>query len=225
MKSVNRNPFTAAALLVFSLFSLSAQASLVDKAIKSHQTQWALANYQLEDDAQKQAFERLLLESKKTTELFPDSPAAWAWSGIIKSSYGAAKGGLGALSLVKSAKTDFEKALALDSQALNGSTHASLAVLYHKVPGWPIGFGDDDKAEQLFKNSMKINPDGRESNYFYGEFLYDERKYAKARTHLLAAKNVPMWQDRPIAYKNRQKQIDAMLEKVEERLAKRKNRR
>ena len=229
MKLTNRNITAAFTLLLGSLFTLNTQASTgtspTDEAISAQQKSWAVANYQLKDDAQEKAFERLILDAEKATQSFPDSAKIWAWSGIIKSSYAAVEGGLGALSLVKAAKKDFEKALELDENALEGSTYASLALLYHKVPGWPIAFGSDDKAEEFFKKALKINPLGRESNFFYGEFLYDERKYKQAMNHLLAAQNVPFWDDRPVAYKHRQQQITAMLAKVEKRLAKRKNRR
>ncbi|NQZ09634.1 MAG: hypothetical protein HRT35_20990 [Algicola sp.] len=229
MNRFNRNITAALSLLMGSFFTLNVQASTgtnpTDEAISAQQKSWAVANYQLKDDAQQKAFEKLILDADNATQSFPDSAKIWAWSGIIKSSYAAVEGGLGALSLVKAAKKDFEKALALDENALEGSTYASLALLYHKVPGWPIAFGSDDKAEEFFKKALKINPLGRESNFFYGEFLYDERKYKQAKNHLLAAKNVPFWADRPVAYKHRQQQITAMLAKVEKRLAKRKNRR
>lgn len=229
MKRFNRNITAALSLLMGSFFTFHAQASTgtnaTDEAISAQQKSWAIANYQLKDDAQEKAFEKLILNAQKATQSFPESAKIWAWSGIIKSSYAAVEGGLGALSLVKAAKKDFEKALELDENALEGSTYASLALLYHKVPGWPVAFGSDDKAEEYFKKALKINPQGRESNFFYGEFLYDERKYKQAKDHLIAAQNVPFWNDRPVAYKHRQEQITAMLAKVEKRLAKRKNRR
>jgi Tfp pilus assembly protein PilF len=77
------------------------------------------------------------------------------------------------LSLAKDAK----KPLEIDESALNGSAYASLGTLYHKVPGWPLGFGDDDTAKEMLEKAMLINPNGIDSNYFYGEFLFDEKKY------------------------------------------------
>lgn len=215
------------AAVVIGVCSASATAADIDQVLQSQKHLWAKANYQLQDDAREQAFERLMLESKNALSEHPKSAEAWAWSGIIKSSFAAVKGGLGALSLVKEAKKDFEKAIALDENVLNGATYASLGVLYHKVPGWPVGFGSDDKAEKFFKKAMSIGPKGRESNFFYGEFLYNEGKYIEAKAHLLTAKNVSqaLWKDRPVAYKYRQEQIEDMLAKVDDRLAKRNKRR
>lgn len=218
---------TALAALTLSVCSASLSAAEVDEAIKSQQQLWANASYQLKGDAQDRAFERLLTDSIKALAEHPDSAEVYAWSGIIKSTYASIKGGLGGLSLVKSAKEDFERAIELDDKVLGGTTYASLGVLYHKVPGWPVGFGDDDKAQEMFQKAIAIDPNARESNFFYAEFLYDEGKYVEAKGHLLTAKAVSdeQWQERPIAYKHRQAQINAMLEKVDERLAKRSKKR
>ena len=59
------------------------------------------------------------------------------WEGIIVSSLAGEKGGLGALPLVKQAKTLYEQAIQINGNALDGSAYNSLGVLYYKVPGWP----------------------------------------------------------------------------------------
>ena len=46
-----------------------------------------------------------------------------------------ARGGLGALSLVKDAKKALEQALEIDPRALDGSAYTSLGSLYYQVPG------------------------------------------------------------------------------------------
>jgi Tfp pilus assembly protein PilF len=79
------------------------------------------------------------------------------------------------------------KALTLDPKALQGSAYTSLAALYDRVPGWPIGFGDSDKAEQLLKQALQLNPDGIDSLYFWGDHLYRQKRYAEAKAALLKA--------------------------------------
>jgi Tfp pilus assembly protein PilF len=101
---------------------------------------------------------------------------------------------LGALGLVKQAKASLEQALAADPQALAGSAYTSLGSLYYQVPGWPLGFGDDDKAEAMLKQALTLNPDGIDPNYFYGDFLQRNRRYAEARVVLEKALQAP---DRP----------------------------
>ena len=71
------------------------------------------------------------------------------------SSLAGEKGGMGALSLVKQARADFEAALKLDPRALDGAAYTSLGALYYQVPGWPLGFGDDDQARQMLKKGLE----------------------------------------------------------------------
>jgi hypothetical protein len=58
--------------------------------------------------------------------------------------------------------------MAIDPRALQGSAYTSLGSLYYQVPGWPIGFGDDKRAEAMLLKALEINPDGIDPNYFYG---------------------------------------------------------
>ena len=139
---------------------------------------------------------------------------------FVNSLVGRVKGGLGALGLAKKARKSLEKALELDDTALQGSAYTSLGTLFHKVPGWPIAFGDDDDAEVLLKKGLENNPHGKISNFFYGEFLFDERKYHQAKKHLLVAKQVPMRVNSLLADKYRQAEIELLLAQVEKKIAK-----
>ena len=62
------------------------------------QQRWAEVNYMTQGETQVEAFSTLIEDARRVTEAQQDSAEAWIWSGIIKSSYAGAKGGLGALS-------------------------------------------------------------------------------------------------------------------------------
>lgn len=208
-------------LILFSLiFSYQVKAESIDDNIQQLSDRWAHVNFELSDDAQEEAFIELIAQAEAVTANYPLQAGAWAWSGIIKSSFAGASGGLGALSYAKAAKKDFEQAIELNPAALAGSAFTSLGVLYHKVPGWPISFGDDDDAEVLLLKGLENNPEGKISNFFYGEFLLDERKYHQAKKHLLLAKQVPLRTNSLMADKYRQVEIELLLEKVEHKIAK-----
>lgn len=49
---------------------------------------------------------------------------------------------------MKEAKVLLEQVIEKAPETLDGSAYTSLGSLYYQVPGWPIGFGDDDKAEK-----------------------------------------------------------------------------
>ena len=163
-------------------------------------------------------FTLVATEADAVVSRHPDNAAPLIWRGIIKSTYAGAKGGLGALSLAKSSKADLEAALAIDPQALDGSAYTSLGTLYCHVPGWPIGFGDDKKAEKLLLKALAINPDGIDSNYFYADYLIGKKRYQDARTYLLKAKTAAPRINRPLADAGRQKEISQALAVIEQKL-------
>ncbi len=209
-----------------SVFLLTlAQLSFADinEDVYQLQKRWAEVNYTLKDKAQTQAFEDLINEANVVVSHNSKSAEAYIWRGIIKSSFAGAKGGLGAMSLAKASKADLEQALSIDENALSGSALTSLGTLYFKVPGWPIGFGDNDKARELLEKAIKINPNGIDSNYFYGEFLIDQHDYAKAEQYLLKAQQAPARPNRPLADKGRQQEITASLIKVHALMKPKKN--
>jgi len=140
----------------------------------------------------------------------PDSAEALTWDAIVLSSLAEKKGGIGALSLVKEAKKKLEAAESIDPTVLDGSVYASLATLYWKVPGWPIAFGSDTKAEQYFKKALMISPDQLDANYFYADFLADDNQYALALLHLDKALHAPTLEGRPFADKGRRQQAQKL---------------
>jgi tetratricopeptide (TPR) repeat protein len=182
------------------------------------QQRWAEVNYQLEGKVQETAFEELIQTANQAVAEHTDSAELWVWSGIIKSSYAGARGGLGALKQAKASRADLEKAMALDPTVLSGSAYTSLGALYYKVPGWPVGFGDEKKAEELLKKALSINPDGIDANYFYGDFLLEQKRYDEALAALEHARSAPARPDRPVADAGRQAEITADLESVRARL-------
>jgi tetratricopeptide (TPR) repeat protein len=209
----------SAALFLGALGSTLAAAD-PGAEITALQERWAEVNYQLEGKTQLTAFEALVQEADNVAAHNPDSAAALIWSGIIKSSFAGAKGGLGAMKLAKASKSDLEHAMEIDATALQGSAYTSLGTLYFKVPGWPVGFGDDEKAEELLLKALTLNPDGIDPNYFYGDFLLGQKRYEEAEKALLKAQAAPRRPNRPLADAGRQEEIKLALLKVQEKLHK-----
>jgi tetratricopeptide (TPR) repeat protein len=193
-------------------------AASADETVAELQRDWAIANYEKQGDQQSEAFEALILNSESATEAYPDSAGIWIWDGIIRSSYAGAKGGLGALSLAKQSRKSLEKAMSIDPEALNGSAYTSLGTLYFNVPGWPVGFGNDKKAVQLLERALELNPDGIDPNYFYADYLRQQKEYERAEQYFLKAQSAPARAGRELADAGRQKEIQAALADVREKL-------
>ena len=182
------------------------------------QQRWAQIQYQMPADQRTGAFEQLAAQASAFTQERQSVAEAWIWSGIVTSSWAGAQGGLGALSKVKQAKAELEKALAIDPQALQGSAYTSLGALYDRVPGWPIGFGDADKAEVLLKQALQLNPNGIDSLYFWGDHLYRQKRYTEARAALQKALQAPPRPGRATADAGRRQEIEALLLDVNKKL-------
>ncbi|MNY67214.1 Tetratricopeptide repeat protein [compost metagenome] len=82
------------------------------------------------------------------------------------------------------------------------------------MPGWPVGFGDDEKAEQLLKQALAINPNGIDPNYFYGDFLLDQGRKDEARAYLDKALAAPSRPGREVADEGRRGEIRERLAKL-----------
>jgi len=212
---IQRTLVACAALLVSIASHAAAPDPAFDAELLSIQQAWAKANYETPaGDARKEAFDALEKRAEAFTKQHPGRAEALIWEGIIESSYAGAKGGLGALGLAKEARGNLEAAIKIDPAALDGSAYTSLGTLYYRVPGFPIGFGDHDKARQLLQQALKMNPNGIDPNYFYADFLYTEGEYAAALPYLEKAAKAPPRPGREAADKGRHADIAALTAKV-----------
>lgn len=189
-----------------------------DATLLDIQHRWAVANYNESGKAQKQAFEALLRNAREFASTNPSRAEAHAWHGIVASTYAGVKGPFGAMALANEAREALQAAEAIDPQVLDGSVYTSLGTLYYKVPGGIIGFGDRDLARDYLQKALLINPDGIDTNYFYGEFLYEQRDYEAARAALEKAQVAPARPDRPLADEGRRREIDTLLAEVSRKL-------
>lgn len=180
---------------------------------------WAQINYQLPKPQREAAFEELLRQSEKIRQASPRDATALIWEGIVLSSLAGEKGGMGALGLVKRARADFEAAIKLDANALDGAAYTSLGALYYQVPGWPLGFGDDAAARTMLRKGLAIDPDGIDANYFYADFLRDQKDWAGARTAFQKALAAPARPGRDVADAGRRQEAQAKLKEVVAHLA------
>ncbi len=219
---MNRRLTTFATLACAAFLVLSGGTACAsdtfDAELDALRNAWAIANYQTPKDQREAAFGKLKVESAAFADRYPKRPEALIWDGIIQSSYAGANGGLGAMGPAKRARARFEAALAIDDRALDGSAYTSLGTLYHRMPAWPIGFGNDKKAYECLEKAVEINPAGIDPNYFLGEFFYDKGDYQGALRHLETAQKALPRPGREVADAGRQGEIRELIAKVKKKL-------
>jgi tetratricopeptide (TPR) repeat protein len=201
-------------LLTLALLPLAAWAAPVDDAVAELQRDWEVIRYQAPTAEREKRFESLSTKAHKVAETYPGRSEPLIWEGIIVSSWAGERGGIGALSLAKQAKADYEQAIQIDAKALDGSAYNSLGVLYYKVPGWPLGFGDKAKAKELLQKALSINPQGIDPNFFYAEYLVETKKADEAVPYLEKALQAPPRPGRQIADAGRREEVRALLAKI-----------
>jgi tetratricopeptide (TPR) repeat protein len=206
------------ALVVVTVFEprhALAQDTVLASGLLDIQHAWEKASYETSDlPTRRRLLEDLSAKSEAFAHQNPNRAEPLVWQGIVLSTYAAAKGGLGALSLAKKSRDCLLQAVKLDPGALQGSAYSSLGALYYKVPGWPIGFGDREQAAEYLRKALALNPEGIDPNYFLGELLYEQGDYAQSSTYLQKALEAPARPDRPIADAGRRSEISALIAKV-----------
>jgi len=197
--------FLFLAVLSFPFTSMSRAAE--DPALKAALLKVALSWEHIKfEETDKNIQERQMADVAKraaaVAQQFPGHVEAQIWLGIIISEQASMAGENGspfkALGFAKHAREILEAADKTDPLALDAGAPTSLGVLYYRVPGWPVGFGDKAKARQLLQEAAKNAPKGLDANYFYGDFLMEQHEYPAAERVFKYALSLPVHSDRPL---------------------------
>jgi len=189
-----------------------------NNAVLSLMQEWAKVNYQTPKNEQEKPFSALAKKAHELNQANPENVELMIWEAIITSTYAGAKGGLGALSLMEEARDLLLAAEKIDANALDGAIYTTLGSFYYMVPGWPIGFGDDDKALEYLKKGLEIAPDNMDANYFMGDFFLEDKKYKSAAQYFQKVLDLNDVSNRPIYSEGRKAEATKKLEKIKKKL-------
>ncbi len=206
------------ALLLSPLATPAARASddpALDQAVHRIAVEWAQAKYGMPEGSQQSDRMNVIGdEADALAAQYPDRAEALIWDGIITSERASMANPLFALGLAKKARDVLQKAEAIDPAALDAGAPTSLGVLYYRVPGFPIGFGDNKKARQLLEQAVTLAPNGLDAWYFYGDFLHAQGQDAEAIAALQHALAVPQDPDRPLWDKSRRIVVQQLIDRI-----------
>jgi tetratricopeptide (TPR) repeat protein len=206
------------AILCASCWS-PAQAASGDPALDAEilRIQGTWENIKFNEKDASQQFKEITALVKSADALvakYPNRPEPLIWDGIVTSETAGMASMFSALGYAKRARDLLLKAEKIDPAALDAGAPTSLGVLYYRVPGFPVGFGNTTTAAKYLKEALKLAPDGMDANYFTGDYLVEQGEYQKAKAVLEHALTLPARPDRPDWDYHRRAVIRELLAKI-----------
>jgi tetratricopeptide (TPR) repeat protein len=187
--------------------------------VKQIQIKWETIKFTIPEGAkQTEEMNALGVEADAMAAKYPDQVEPLIWDGIVTSERASMVNPISALSLATRARDLLEKAYKIDPTALDAGAPTSLGALYYRVPGFPVAFGDKEKARRLLEQATSAAPSGLDAWYFYGDFLLMQGQYAKARDTFTYALTIPDRPDRPLWDRNRRLVIHEKLDQIKAKL-------
>jgi len=173
-----------------------------------------------ERDDQEKQMANLAQRAGKIAEQYENIPDPIIWVGIITSeqaSLASANGSpMKALELATRARDILEKVEKTNPETMDAGAPTTLGVLYDRVPGFPIGFGDTARARYYLQEAIRSAPNGLDANFFYGDFLYKHGEQSEAARVLERALTLPELSNRPIWDKSLREAIRQTLSEMQD---------
>ena len=192
----------------------AAMANMADD-VRAINNAWAHISYEMNGSShQTVALANLDKQASALVARYPGQAEPLLWEGIVVSEEANRANIFHQLGLAYRARDLIAKAYAINPHAAGGGAALSLGVLYYKVPGSPIGFGDKDRARQLLLQALAQDPGGMDANYFWGDFLMGLGDNSAARGALQNALRAPHDPNRPAWDAGRRREIQALLAKL-----------
>lgn len=180
---------TFVALLL--LLSFQCLANDLNRSLQAIESEWATIYYTIPKSEQEIAYEALLVKVDQLATQFPGTSEPLFWKAVIIATNAELQDGFAALNAIHLSRDLLLAAIKLNPETANGSAYVTLATLYYMAPKWPIAFGDTKKAENLFQAALRINPNGIDTNYFYGDFLLAHDQPNEAQKYFEKALSAP----------------------------------
>jgi tetratricopeptide (TPR) repeat protein len=177
--------------VVLLLLSTQCFSENLKDSLKNIESEWASIYYGTPKSRQGPAYAQLLDKTTSLARQYPNTAEPFFWQAVLKATYAEQQDPFSALNAIREARDLLVKAIKINPQTMGGSAYVTLGTLYYMVPKWPVSFGDDDVAKQMLETALKINPDGIDANYFYGEFLLSHNKQNDAAIYLERASSAP----------------------------------
>lgn len=177
--------------VVLLLLSTQCLAENLKDSLRYIEAEWAAIYYSTPKNKQGAAYVQLLDKTANLVRQYPNAAEPIFWQAVLKATYADQQDAFSALTAIHEARDLLITAIKINPETMGGSAYVTLGMLYSMAPVWPISFGDDDAAQQMLETALKINPDGIDANYFYGEFLMSHNRPNEAALYFEKAGAAP----------------------------------
>jgi tetratricopeptide (TPR) repeat protein len=199
------------------LLSCPCVAETLNESLSHIESEWAVTYYKTPKIQQESAYLKLLSSTQQLSGQYPHEAAPLFWQAVVKASYADHQDAVSALDAIDDVRDLLTRAIAINPNTMNGSAYVVLGTLYYRVPKWPIAFGNDEEADKLLQAALKINPNGIDSNYYYGEFLLANDKIKAAESYLKKATEAPVRPEQIYADNQLKEEAKRTLKNTQER--------
>ena len=142
-----------------------------------------IAQLEMDKERRVQLFERCIAIADQAIALNPNDAKGLFWKAVAMGKMAEDSGIVNAFRMLRPMEKMLLKVVALDEKYENAGAHRALGRMYHKLPGFPISFGSNQKALAHLKRAHELFPRDVITRAFYAEVLYDEGRKAEARRH------------------------------------------
>ncbi len=214
---------TAIATLLLVALSVCAKAGEIP-SLKSELLRlahdWEHVKLQVSDrDDQEKQMASLAQRAGQIAKQYQNIPDPIVWVGIITSEQASLANDNGspvkALQFAKRARDILEKVEKTNPETMDAGAPTTLGVLYDRVPGFPIGFGDKARARHYLQEAIRSAPNGLDANFFYGDFLFKLGEQSEATKILERALTLPELSNRPLWDKSLRAAIRQTLSEIQ----------
>ncbi|MCP3446064.1 tetratricopeptide repeat protein [Bradyrhizobium sp. CCGUVB14] len=207
------------AVATMSKYVRASDNRALDADIISVAEEWAKIKYLSDDDSDRSS--KMAVLAPKTDALvkrYPGRPEPLIWDGIVVSEQASLSSGFTALNFAGRARDLLLEAYKIDPKALDAGAPTSLGVLYYRVPGFPLAWGDKEKARRYLEEAIKNAPNGRDAHYFYADFLYEQHDYKRAEEMLKVGMALLKHPERPVWDQYFPMVMETLLDRIEKKL-------
>ena len=207
-------------LVALSVYAQASETPSLKSELLRLAHDWEHVKLQVSDrDDQERQMASLAQRAGQIGKQYENIPDPIVWIGIITSEQASIANDNGspikALELAKRARDILEEVEKTNPETMDAGAPTTLGVLYDRVPGFPIGFGDKARARYYLQEAIRSAPNGLDANFFYGDFLYKHGEQSEAVRILERALTLPELSNRPIWDKSLRAAIQHILSEIQ----------